>query len=373
MDRVSLENHALVKVFKEMTSSDIGSWIIGAVVLIVTCLVYWIYFYRRERTATANCRKVLQKVFAANNGDMWIAKYRNQWQTSAPLSKWAGIEVQDQGAGDVVTELNMRDNKNFIGTRVIISLEIGIFVLIFFFTIFFSGSFPPVFTMKSLVSLDFDHCEMSGVIPNEIGLLTNLTYLNLAFNQFTGGIPEEIGNLTELTFLNLNRNPLGGDIPASIGKLKKLEHLWLANCKLTGDIPFDIGHLVELRDLILCENKLSGTIPSEIGVMSKLDRLVLSMNDLKGKIPASLGQCKNLTLLYLDRNHITGQLPVELLSLSQLTEMWLYCTNVTVDGLPISECGSFLKSRFQHAEIVVIQPKTPTRVLVRKEIPTSPK
>ena len=132
MDRVSLENHALVKAFKEMTSSDIGSWIIGAVVLIVTCLVYWIYFYRRERTATANCRKVLQKVFAANNGDMWIAKYRNQWQTSAPLSKWAGIEVQDQGAGDVVTELNMRDNKNFIGTRGIISLEIGIFVLIFF-------------------------------------------------------------------------------------------------------------------------------------------------------------------------------------------------------------------------------------------------
>lgn len=342
MDKIFLGQEAL----NSLTSSEIGQYIIGAVILIVSCLVYWIYFYRRERSVTANCRKALQNVFKANNGDMWIAKYRSQWQTSAPLSKWAGIEVQDKGAGDVVTEINMRDNKNFI------------------------GSFPPLFSMRSLVSIDFDHCEMSGTIPKEIGLLTNLTYLNLAFNQFTGGIPDEIGNLTELTFLNLNRNPLGGTIPASIGKLKKLEHLWLANCKLSGDIPFDIGHLIELRDLILCENKLSGTIPSEIGVMSKLDRLVLSMNDLKGKIPASLGQCKHLSLLYLDRNHITGQLPVELLSLNQLTEMWLYCTNITVDGLPIAECGSFLKSRFQHAEIVVIQPKTPTRVLVRKEIPT---
>jgi Leucine-rich repeat (LRR) protein len=148
-----------------------------------------------------------------------------------------------------------------------------------------------------------------------------------------------------------------------------LEHLWLANCKLEGEIPFDIGHLVELRDLILCENKLTGQIPSEIGVMSKLDRLILSMNDLKGKIPISLGQCKNLSLLYLDRNHLTGQLPVEIAMLTQLQEMWLYCTNITVDGIAISECGSFLKSKFKHTEIVVNQPKTPTRVLVRKEIP----
>jgi hypothetical protein len=118
MDKIFLADNAITRYLNNLSSSEIANWIIGAVVLIVTCLVYWIYFYRRERTVTAKCRKTLQAIFKANNGDMWVTKYRDQWQSSAPLSKWAGVEVQDQGAGDIVTEINMRDNKNFIGTFV---------------------------------------------------------------------------------------------------------------------------------------------------------------------------------------------------------------------------------------------------------------
>lgn len=115
MEKLLLEDNRITLYLRNLKSDEIGLLIIGIVVLIVSCLVYWIYFYRRERSVTAQCRKTLQKVFKMNNGDMWITKYRNQWQSSAPLSTWAGIEVHDYGVGDVVTEINMRDNKNFIG------------------------------------------------------------------------------------------------------------------------------------------------------------------------------------------------------------------------------------------------------------------
>ena len=37
----------------------------------------------------------------------------------------------------------------------------------------------------------------------ELGRLTNLTELTLAYNQLGGEIPAELGNLTELTWLDL--------------------------------------------------------------------------------------------------------------------------------------------------------------------------
>jgi hypothetical protein len=100
----------------DLNSSELGSMVVGLVLAIVACLAGWVYFARKEKAATAKCRKTLQTVFKNNNGEMWVGKYRDHWQkSSSPLSKWAGVEVQDLGAGDVVTEINMRDNKNFIG------------------------------------------------------------------------------------------------------------------------------------------------------------------------------------------------------------------------------------------------------------------
>jgi hypothetical protein len=98
-----------------MSSQDIGQIMIGALVVVVSALIYWVYFYRREHNETAKCRKTLQKVFNSNNGNMWQGKYRTNWQTTAPLNKWAGLEVQDKGQGEVVTEIHMRDNKDFSG------------------------------------------------------------------------------------------------------------------------------------------------------------------------------------------------------------------------------------------------------------------
>lgn len=315
---------------------------IGATVIVLLLGIFFAFY--KVKSNKVSDRNVLTEIFDNGNGAQWEAKYKENWHVdNAPLRDWAGIEASNSKDEERVLEIIMRGNRNF------------------------TGKFPNLFSLVNLVSIDLDHCKLSGPIPKEIGNLIHLTYLNLSFNDFTGGIPEEIGNLHYLTFLNLNRNPLGGTIPTTIQHMCNLEYLWLANCQLTGTIPLEIGHLTELRDLILCENKITGKIPQEIGVMTKLDRLILSMNDLSGRLPPSLGQCKALTLLYLDRNNFTHQLPIEVSELPTLKELWLYRTNITVDGNPISRMGRFLTDRLPGVDVIVEQPTTPSKVLVRKD------
>jgi somatic embryogenesis receptor kinase 1 len=43
--------------------------------------------------------------------------------------------------------------------------------------------------------------NISGIIPSELGNLTNLVSLDLYLNNFTGQIPDSLGNLSKLRFL----------------------------------------------------------------------------------------------------------------------------------------------------------------------------
>ena len=67
---------------------------------------------------------------------------------------------------------------------------------------------------------------MSGEIPRELGYLTNLTYLDLSFNEkLSGQIPAELGYLQNLDYLYLDAigyTNLSGCIPASLAGI--LEH-----------------------------------------------------------------------------------------------------------------------------------------------------
>ena len=50
--------------------------------------------------------------------------------------------------------------------------------------------------------------NLSGRIPIEIVLLTQLKYLSLSTSKLTGLIPSELGILTQLTYVGLYRNEL---------------------------------------------------------------------------------------------------------------------------------------------------------------------
>ena len=221
-------------------------------------------------------RDILETLYRATGGPNW--KVRHNWQTDAPLGDWHGVEVD---AGGRVVSLNLHGN------------------------------------------------NLAGVIPAELGWLTNLESLDLGFNPLTGPIPPELGQLSNLRVLYLFFTQLSGEIPAELGKLAALEQLWLQRIPLKGTIPRELGNLSRLRFLGMSESNLSGPVPLELGRLTRLERLYLRGNNLSGAIPRTLGNLTGLNTLNLHGNFLTGPIPAELGALSALEFAWLSDNGVT--------------------------------------------
>jgi len=183
--------------------------------------------------------------------------------------------------------------------------------------------------------LDLWSNGLSGLIPSELGNLSNLNFLNLYSNGLSGSIPAELGNLSNLSRLYLNNNQLSGSIPAELGNLSNLSTLFLDNNELSGSIPTELGNLSNLEFLDLSSNGLSGSIPSELGNLSQLHWLYLENNQISGSIPAELGNLSNLERLDLSSNQINASIPTELGNLSNLSYL-LLTNNELCGNIPVS-------------------------------------
>jgi|GEM_PF-934877 len=157
--------------------------------------------------------------------------------------------------------------------------------------------------LSSLIRLNL-RFSFIATLPKEIGNLSTLTHLDLyAADLIT--LPMEIGNLSELTTLDLGYNDLIA-LPFEIGNLTKLTRLVLDNNKLTGSTPSWISNLTALQYLDLSRNQFAGPIPTEIGTLSALTQLNLSGNQLSGPIPSGIGNLSALTQLNLSGNQLSG-------------------------------------------------------------------
>jgi hypothetical protein len=92
--------------------------------------------------------------------------------------------------------------------------------------------------------------------------------IDLSSNNLSGSIPVDISVLSELRFLNLSRNHLMGSIPEKIGSMKQLESIDLSRNLLSGEIPPSMSNLSFLSYLDLSYNDLSGKIPSSTQLQS---------------------------------------------------------------------------------------------------------
>jgi Leucine-rich repeat (LRR) protein len=92
--------------------------------------------------------------------------------------------------------------------------------------------------------------------------LTTLRALDLTALHLTGSVPTELGLLTELTDLQLGHNALHGPIPTELGR-SKLRRLGLEFNALQGTLPSELGRLSELTVVALQANELTGSVPAE--------------------------------------------------------------------------------------------------------------
>jgi len=124
-------------------------------------------------------RLALREFFTRTGGDAWTD--RTGWTSGAPLSDWHGVTT----TGGRVHELTLPAN------------------------------------------------GLWGLLPAEIGNLTELRVLNLADNRLSGEFPVVISSLSELDTIRVNGNrQMDGRLPFELTELKRLETLAFANTGL---------------------------------------------------------------------------------------------------------------------------------------------
>ncbi|GLT78553.1 hypothetical protein SLA2020_500840 [Shorea laevis] len=262
----------------------------------------------------------------------------------------------------------------------------------------FEGQFPcqqPMF--GGLYFLDLSHNFLSGHLPscidftniNEIhlegnkftGLLqdflpnssSSLSVLNLRDNNLTGFIPDLIGMFLNLKILLLGKNHLKGLIPEILCLWKNISIMDLSSNSFSGTIPFcfqnltfgvmenygdtlirdqwlfwnslsDENHIygdfikknldlpmycevVGLNEIYLVDKNRGSTYKGSIlNFMSALD---MSCNDLTGEIPQELGKLTQIRALNLSHNQLTGPIPVTLSKLSKIESLDLSYNNLS--------------------------------------------
>lgn len=144
--------------------------------------------------------------------------------------------------------------------------------------------------LLSLNKLDLSNNYIHETVPYQ--LPPNLTYLNLASNNFTGNLPYSISLMDSLVYLNFSHNLLSQSI---------------------GDF---FHNLQNLSDLDLSFNSLSGELPTSMELLSNISSLYLQNNQLTGSVNLLSGL--NLINLDIANNHFTGWMPQDFHSIPNL-------------------------------------------------------
>ncbi|KAL7003400.1 hypothetical protein U1Q18_004556 [Sarracenia purpurea var. burkii] len=95
--------------------------------------------------------------------------------------------------------------------------------------------------------------QLGGIqISKFLGYLESLTHLNLSKAGFGGVVPPQLGNLSNFQYLNLK---------VSLGRLTMLEDLWLSHNELDGVVSeAHFENLTKLRILYLFDNLISAEV-----------------------------------------------------------------------------------------------------------------
>ncbi|KAJ6824616.1 putative clathrin assembly proteinisoform X1 [Iris pallida] len=227
---------------------------------------------------------------------------------------------------------------------------------------------PSLLGLKKLRFLDLSMNYFGGrPIPEFVGSIRNLRYLNLSRSGLGGLVPRQIGNLSSLQYLDLHNDPfyrssgrvpgLSIDDPLWISGLSSLRHLDMGNVTFrdTSSLVESLNmlpHIVELR-LSLCAiqsiplslphvnftrlstldlsyNRIdTPTIPSWLFNVSSLVHLDLTGNDFRGSIPAEIEKLSSLEVLELSGNNLQGVIPKEVGNICNLHTLRLGDMNIS--------------------------------------------
>ncbi|XP_074580768.1 uncharacterized protein LOC141837225 [Curcuma longa] len=360
-------------------------------IVILNKIILWIHVFLISNTTIAHAddRKIL-----LNLKDHWSSTSAlGSWNTSSPHCQWPGIQCDNGGFVTAITIPNIHINQSvppFIcDLKSLSHLDLS-------YNDIATGFPTGLYNCSNLQYLDLSQNYFVGEIPDDIDKLSShLTYLDLSANNFTGDVPPSIGRIRSLQFLHLFSNQLNVGFPAELGQLSKLQnltlaynpfasqripaefgnmrslkYLWMSKTQLVGEIPESFKNLTELEHLDLAMNSLDGSIPEFIWSLDKLkiiylyynnlsgeihgeitatslEEIDVSGNHLNGSIPAEFSKLVNLKKLFMYYNELSGEIPSDIAFLSKLYDIRLFSNQLT--GVLPSELGKH--SRLRNFEV----------------------
>ncbi|XP_010275979.1 PREDICTED: probable leucine-rich repeat receptor-like protein kinase At5g49770 [Nelumbo nucifera] len=212
----------------------------------------------------------------------------------------------------------------------------------------FTGGIPPSLgTLSKLYWLDLADNQLTGVIPVStdkspgLDLLLKAKHFHFNKNKLSGPIPPKLFS-SEMVLIHVlfDGNQLSGTIPETLGLVQTLEVLRLDRNFLRGSVPSNLNNLTNINELHLAHNQLTGPVPDLTG-MESLNYVDLSNNSFDpSEAPSWFSTIKSLTTLVMEYAKLEGTVPQKLFSFPQLQQVKLRnnSLNGTLDmGESISE------------------------------------
>ncbi|XP_008233039.2 PREDICTED: LRR receptor-like serine/threonine-protein kinase GSO2 [Prunus mume] len=259
----------------------------------------------RERQALLALK---QGLGALDDGDpfhSWGREAQNK-----DCCKWDGVHCSNQTGHVVKLELYALQGK--ISPKLIELQHLEYLVLTWNN---FNGSQIPDFigSLSNLRYLDLSQANFGGLIPYQLGNLTNLEHLDLKYSvSLYAKNLYWLPNLSRLKYLDLsfvNLSDVVGWLEA-VNMLPKLTDLRLPMCNLPPPVISSVSLLNSSKSLVhvdLYNNSLDSSISQLLpGTHTNLVYLDLSENKLSGRIPESIGQMSNLNSIDLHMNSFEG-------------------------------------------------------------------